>query len=290
VGLQVRRLADALGVEITGVDLSQPISDEVFEDILAAWYEGLVAVFPGQALDTEQQAAFARRFGELELVRTIADERGGQTVMYVSNRPVEGFKGVLPKGEMQFHADQCYYEIPCMATFLYGIKIPARGGNTLFANGYRAYESLSPATKDKIERRTAHQVYDYDGSGTVRSDSHRADAPSFEHPIVVRHPVTTKPALFVNRLMTDHIVGMDRAEGTAMLEELFCAIEASDNIYEHTWTPGDLVLWDNRCTLHARTDFDPSEPRTLRRLTVKGTRPVAAFAPSASASASGRTP
>lgn len=274
--ISTRKLTDNVGVEIAGVDLAAALDADTFKQVQEAWYDGLIAVFPGQSLSTEQQTAFARRFGELELVRTKPDEPGGeQYVMFVSNQPVEGSKGVLPTGDMQFHTDQSYYEVPCMATMLYGIKIPSEGGNTLFASAYHAYERLPQQTRDWIAGRTAVHVYDYDGSPTARVDKHSPDAPTFEHPVVTRHPVTGKPILYVNRLMTDHIVGMDRSESDALLEELFTAIEEKDNVYEHRWKPGDLLLWDNRCTLHARTDFNPTEPRVLRRLTVKGVRPVA---------------
>ena len=189
--------------------------------------------------------------------------------------------GVLPDGEMQFHTDQCYYETPSRATILFAIEIPSEGGNTKFANAYRAYDALSPETKNRLKGLKAHNVYDYDANATIKSRESAPDAPRYEHPVVIRHPETGGEVLYVNRLMTDHIVGMERSESDALLEELFAALENPAYCYEHVWTPGDLVMWDNLCTLHARTWFDPSQSRVLRRTTVAGTPPVAAFATAA---------
>jgi taurine dioxygenase len=268
------RLRDALGIEIRGIDVTT-LDDEGFQEVLRTWHDGQVLVVKEQSLSTDDQIAFARRFGELEAVRTRPDEPSTeQYVMYVANRPVEGSKGVLPNGEMNFHTDQCYYQVPCMATMLYGMEIPSQGGNTLFASACRAYDRLPEELKRRIAGLQAVQVYDYDGSPTQRTDKHSPDAPRWTHPVVTVHPATGRPVLFVNRLMTQSIVGLDSAASDDLLSELFSYIEAPDNVYEHVWEQGDLVLWDNRCTLHARTDFNPTEARVMRRVTVQGTQPV----------------
>ncbi len=267
-------LSPALGIEVGGVDLAQPLDDAAFARIRAAWYEGLILLFRGQSLDEAAQAAFAARFGPLA---GVLNKHGGSGthpgVMYISNIVENGkLIGALPDGEMYFHSDQCYVEKPAMATMLYAMEIPSRGGNTLFANMYRAYETLPEALKARLDGKLAMNVYDYAGSATTRGQA-AADAPRYAHPVFRTHPETGRKALYVNRLMTTAIEGLDAAESDAVLEQLFDHAEQPGNVYEHVWRPGDLILWDNRCTLHARTDFDASERRKLRRVVVLGEKP-----------------
>lgn len=275
--LSIRRLSSALGAEVTGIDL-RDVDEKTFDRIRAAWLESQVLVIRDQSLGADEQKAFARRLGPLQDVRTRPGAPGrSRDFMYVANRSFDGMEGVLPDGEMQFHADQCYYENPSRASMLFAIEIPSRGGNTLFANCYRAYENLPEATKRRIATLSALHVYDYDANATVKARESSPDAPRFVHPVVVRHPETGRPVLYVNRLMTHRIAGLAPAESDALLEELFRAAEDPAIVYEHVWRPGDLVIWDNMCTLHARTDFDPAERRVLRRVTVAGGRPEPAF-------------
>jgi taurine dioxygenase len=267
-------VSPALGIEVGGVDLALPLDDATFARIRAAWYEGLILLFRNQSLDEAQQAAFAARFGPLA---GVLNKHGGSGthpgVMYISNIVENGrLIGALPDGEMYFHSDQCYVEKPAMATMLYAMEIPARGGNTLFANMYRAYETLPDALKARLDGKVAVNVYDYAGSATTRGAA-AADAPRYAHPVFRTHPETGRKALYVNRLMTTAIEGLDAAESDAVLAQLFDHAEAPGNVYEHVWRPGDLILWDNRCTLHARTDFDASERRKLRRVVVLGEKP-----------------
>ena len=131
--------------------------------------------------------------------------------------------------------------------------------------------------KSRLQGLKALNVYDYDANSTMKLNESSPDAPRYAHPVVIRHPETGREVLYINRLMTDHIVGMDRAESDALLEDLFQVLEDSAHCYEHVWTPGDLVMWDNMCTLHARTWFDPSQSRVLRRTTVAGHAPEAAY-------------
>ena len=161
-----------------------------------------------------------------------------------------------------------------MGTMLYSIEIPAAGGNTLFANAYAAYEALPDEVKNRIAGRKAVQVYDYGGGVLDRKHMVQPEAGmSFAHPVARTHPATGRKALYVNRLMTHHIEGLPVEESERLLGVLFDTIERPDFIYEHRWRVGDLLLWDNRCTLHARRDFDPNENRWMRRVTIRGDRP-----------------
>ena len=273
--IEIVPLSPALGAEIRGVDASQPLSEGDFQKILDAWHEHLVILLRGQSLDEDQQVAFARRFGELSPIHTDHHSATNKAVMYIGNRKKDGrIVGALPLGEMQFHSDQCYTERPAMGTMLYSIEIPAEGGNTLFANAYKAYDALSPDIKKRIEGRKAIQVYDY-GGGVL--DRRNMVAPekgmSFAHPVARTHPATGRKALYVNRLMTHSIEGLPHEESEALLAQMFDTLERPEFVYEHRWRVGDLLLWDNRCTLHARRDFDPNENRWMRRVTIRGDRP-----------------
>jgi taurine dioxygenase len=151
---------------------------------------------------------------------------------------------------------------------LYAMEIPSRGGNTMFANMYAAYDSLPPTMKDRLESLRALNVYDLGGAPATRMKSIPPDAASYVHPVVRVHSVTKRKALYVNRLMTYRIEGVPDAESENLLSYLFDHQEKRQFVYEHVWRPGDIILWDNRCTLHARTDFGADERRLLRRITL----------------------
>ena len=273
--LSLTPLSPALGIQVSGVDLAAPMDEATFSRVLQAWHDGLILLFRNQDISEAQQAAFGARFGELGKVLHQHGGRGAHPgVMYISNIVENGkLIGALPDGEMYFHSDQCYTERPAMATMLYAMEIPSSGGNTLFANMYKAYETLPRKVKEQIQNKKAWNVYDYAANPTKRGEVN-PDAPRCAHPIVRTHPATKRKALYVNRLMTESIEGMPRAESDELLRYLFDHSEQPQFIYEHVWRPGDLILWDNRCTLHARTDFDASERRKLRRVAVLGDTPV----------------
>ena len=269
-------LAPAIGAEVRGIDLREPLDERRFRDIERLWLERCVLLFRGQDLSVEHQVAFAGRFGPLgRRANVTPGATEHPAVMLVSNIREDGKPiGALPDGEMFFHSDQCYVERPCKATMLYAIEVPSIGGNTIFANTIRAYETLPEELKRRIGELRALNVYDYEGSATRRSDRVAADAPRFVHPVVRTHPETGRRALYVNRLMTQRIEGLDRAESGALLARLFEHQERAEFRYEHRWRSGDLILWDNRSTVHARTDFSAGERRLLRRVILLGDRPV----------------
>lgn len=271
---QARPLTPGIGAEITGVDLSRPTSDEVFAKILDAWHKSLVILFRDQHLSEDDQVRFGERFGPPAVSHTPRFTTKNPAVMLISNVRENGqLIGALPDGEMHFHTDQCHQERPAMASMLYSLEVPSKGGNTLFANGYMAYETLPDAMKRRIEGRKALNAYDYDNASTLRGTKVREGIPSYWHPIVRTHPATGRKALYVNRLMTVAIEGLSEQEGNDILNALFEHQEQPQFIYEHVWRPHDLLLWDNRCALHARTDFSAAERRLMRRLTILGEKP-----------------
>ena len=268
-------LSPALGAEITGVDLSRPPSDALFEEIRDCWHDNIVVLFREQHLSEDDQVRFAERFGPLAMSHTRRYTTANPAVMLISNIRENGKQiGALPDGEMQFHSDQCYQEKPAMASMLYAIEVPGAGGNTLFANAYKAYETLSDDIKRRIDGRKAMHAYDYDNASMKRGTRIEEGVPHFAHPLVRTHPATGRKALYVNRLMTLAIEGLPEAESDELLHLLFAHQENPAFVYEHVWRVNDLLMWDNRCALHARTDFSADERRLMRRVTVLGERPA----------------
>jgi taurine dioxygenase len=280
--LEVRTLSPALGAEILGLDLRDEIAPETLAAIMDAWHQHLVILFRNQMLSEDDQIRFARQFGVLQKRGRPVEARNEtsrikypELTMLVSNIRENGkLIGSLADGEMHFHSDFCYMEKPVKGTFLYAMEIPSQGGDTRFLNMYKAYETLPAALKSRAEGRKAVNAYHYE-SVTREVNGAKLDLAAHRHyaqPIVRTHPETGRKALYVNRLMTFTVEGMDEAEGGALLDQLFDHMEQDQFIYDHKWRVGDLVLWDNRCTLHARTDFSDRERRLLRRNTVEGDR------------------
>jgi len=273
--IEVVPLGPALGAEIRGVDLTRPIDDRTKAAIYRAWLDNLIILFRGQELAEMDQVRFTEIFGTPGIRPRPKEYRAESedlhpTVMLISNirqngRPI----GSLPDGEMMFHHDMMHIATPDKATMLYAIEVPSIGGNTMFANLYKAYETLPADLKARLEGRRAYVHYHY-GSVQRGDDKGTPAFGSSEHPVVWTHPETGRKAVYVNRLMTAHIVGMDKAESDALLEAVFNHCEQRQFVYEHVWRPGDLVMWDNRCSMHARTDFPETQRRLLRRTTVQG--------------------
>lgn len=276
--MDLRKLDAPLGAEINGLDLTVPLSEAVVSAVLRAWYDYQVLVFRDQELTPQQLVDFTSQLGEpgrprmpSQAVRDIIPDLPPE-IMIVSNVRVDGKPlGLAHDGEMWFHSDMCYAEIPHTATLLYAVDLPSRGGNTMFADMYAAYDNLSPDTRNRLEGRKALQVHDYKRTERPGVDLDLSKIGNYAHPVFITHPEAGKKALYVNRLMTARIEGFEKDESDALLEELFAVGESPDIIYEHVWRPGDLVMWDNRCITHARTDFPHEERRLLRRTTLIGT-------------------
>ncbi len=274
--LDITPISEALGAEVAGLDLREPLDAATVAAIEDAWHEHIVLVFRDQDLDEDAQLCFAAQFGALG-ERARPPERRAEgagynaAIMLVSNVRENGVPiGSLRDGEMWFHHDMSYTEAPYKGTMLYGIEIPSVGGNTLFANMYKAYDRLSEATKERIRGMRALHVYDFalrervDVSGDISAYKHRIQ------PVAVTHPVTGRKALYVNPLITARIEDTPADESEKLLDELFELARDDRLIYEHVWRPGDLLMWDNWCSCHARTDFSEAERRLLRRCTILG--------------------
>jgi alpha-ketoglutarate-dependent taurine dioxygenase len=275
--IDVIPLSRHVGAEVRGLDLRQEIASAIAAELYTAWLKHHVLVIRGQSLTMEDQRRFTGLFGDIQPPRSRPGQRDpNNPVMWIANATIDGQRGELPEGDMQFHADQCYYENPAKGAVLYAVEIPSKGGNTLFASTHAAYESLSPELRARADNMQVLFLYDYEKNANRKAPTDWAGAPRHVHPAAIVHPETGRRALLVNRLMADSVVGLPRAESDALIEQLCQASERPEHIYEHVWRVGDLLIWDNRCTLHARTDFDPAERRVLRRMALRGERPIPA--------------
>jgi taurine dioxygenase len=275
--LDVVPLTQHIGAEIRGIDLHEKPDEETIAAIHQAWLDHLVIIFPGQKLSQEDLVRVTHYFGEQAQHSRPAKyfPKGYSSllpgIMLISNIRENGEPiGALPDGEMMFHHDMIHVEVPSKATLLYSVEIPSSGGNTLFASGYAAYDTLDPAIRDRLEGRLAEHHYNY--GSTQKGDSRGTEAfGECVHPVFRTHEETRKKAVYVNRLMTAGIVDMPQEESEPLLNAVFDHAEKPEFVYEHVWRVGDLLLWDNRCSSHARTDFPSTERRLMLRTTVKGT-------------------
>ena len=277
--ITVTPASPAVGAVIEGLDLRQAMDAPTVKQLLDAFHQHIALVFRGQDLNEEQQVRFATCFGELGKRSRVLTDRSeidsanyDDAIMLVTNIQNEcgSPKGSFGEGEMWWHHDTCYYPVPNKMTLLYAIELPSRGGNTRVNNMYAAYDNVPPDLRDRLEGRTVLQIHDYKRTERIDPDGDISNMRHCRQPIFITHPVTGKRALYVNRLMTAKIDGFSRAESDDILEQLFEISEDPALYYEHQWRVGDILMWDNRCSIHARTHFPEDERRLLRRCTVKG--------------------
>ena len=271
----------ALGAEIRGVDLAGDLDDAGFSAIRAAWHEHLVLLFRGQTLEAPALAAFARRFGELDRVPGWDDAHppGEPDLLVVSNVEHDGKPiGVLGSGEAEWHSDMSYLERPPTASVLYGIEVPERGGDTGFLSMYAALETLPGVLREAIVGRVLNHDSSYDSTGSLRpgaaplSDVSRA--PGARHPMVRSHPEAGRQALYLGRRGNAYVIGLKVADSEVLLDELWAHATREEHTWAQRWRPGDVVMWDNRCTMHRRSAFDPGARRIMYRAQIKGAKPV----------------
>jgi len=272
----VQKLSQHIGAEILGIDLGRELGGDVVQALHAAWLDHAVLLFRDQKLSQEDLLRVTSYFGVLaKLTRPAKFFPKGYSrllpnIMMISNIRENGETiGALPDGEMHFHHDQIHSEIPHNGTLLYSREIPTYGGDTLFASGYAAYDALDSETKKAIDGKRAHNFYNYGstlrGKGGVEAHSEAV------HPVVRTHEETGRKALYVNRLMTRSIEGMPASQSDELLDRLFEHSERPEFVYRHKWRVDDLLIWDNRCSMHAREDFPSDQRRLMLRTTVQGT-------------------
>ena len=283
--IKIQKLADALGAEVSGVDVSKPISQDDLQQILAAWKEHLVLRFRGQELTDPQLLEISKNFGEIDPPGPnsygkpfLADFPDINVIsnIKVGDQPVGG----LGDGEAVWHADMTYIETPPKASFLHALEIPETGGNTAWGNMYLAYEALPTNLKNEIKGRKAIHDATYNSAGMIRKGmkdvTDPREAPGAHHPLVAKHPESGLPCLFLGRRRNSYILGMDLDASNQLLDELWAHIDNPEFTFTQVWQLHDLILWDNRCTLHRRDSFDPQSRRLMHRTQIKGS-PVIPF-------------
>jgi taurine dioxygenase len=276
--MEVRPTGVALGAEIRGVGLTA-IDDQDFADIHQAWLDHQVLLFRGQNLDDEQLIAFSRRFGELDWAPVQESGRrfveGRPEIYIVSNVIENGVPiGSLGAGEAVWHTDMSYLDVPPMASMLYSLEVPPIGGNTSFCSMYAVYDALPEATKRRIANLKIKHDGTYNSGGYLRQGVTATDdprtSPGALHPLVCTHPDTGRRMLYLGRRRNAWLAGLELAESEALLDELWAYVTRPEFAWEHVWKVGDLVLWDNRCTMHRRDPFDDSARRIMHRTQIKG--------------------
>ncbi|GFZ94161.1 TauD/TfdA dioxygenase family protein [Elstera cyanobacteriorum] len=281
---EIRDLPEILGAEILGLDLSQPPSDEDFARIRHALAQRQVVIFRDQeSLTPEQQIAFSRRFGPLEIhVQHHFHLSGHPEILIVSNVVENGKPIGLVDAGKYWHSDLSYLALPSLGSLLHSKEWPAQGGDTLFVNMVAAYEALPDDVKAKVDGLQAEHSYlarnrkQQQVTGTYRpglTAEQEARVPPVVHPVVRVHPESGKRALFVSEGFTTRIIGLPEDESDALLAFLFAHSTAERFQYRHRWRPHDMLFWDNRQTLHLATGCPPELRRTLYRTTVQGDAP-----------------
>ena len=267
--ITVTPLTPTIGARIAGVDLRQPHTDEVHQELEQAWLQHLVLFFDDQPLSIQQHKAFARRFGEFHVHPTAPGVNGDPVVFAVHADEHSKFH----PGD-SWHSDVSCDPQPPMGSVLHLFEVPPSGGDTLFVNMYAVYETLSPSMQSLLEGLTAH--HSSAGYSGRYEDKARRDGvfPRAIHPVVRTHPSSGKKALFVNEGFTTHIDGLHREESQAILQMLFRLIREPRFQVRFTWRKHSVAMWDNRCTQHhALWDYFP-HVRSGYRVTIRGERPV----------------
>ena len=270
--MKLSELSGALGAQVQGVDLAR-LDDATGEAIRAAFHEHLVLVFPDQDLPAGAQVEFTELFGPVEPhpLRTRQTVDGFPSVLILENR-----KGQPGARNDYWHSDISHAERPPSASVLHALQVPDGRGDTMFCNMYRAYEELSEGLREVLcGLRALHSGMATYARGLEQNDARTIDLadvkPPRAHPVVRTHPITGRPALYVNPHFTTCFERMTDDESRPLLGSLYEIATRPENVYRHRWRTGDVVMWDNRCTMHyAVMDYTEDMPRLMHRTTAGG--------------------
>ena len=275
---QIIPSGQALGAEIRNLDLRN-LSDSEFDSIHDAWLNHLVVLLRAQQLTDEDLIRFSRRLGNLDWAPVQETGRrfveGHPEIYVVSNVIENGVPiGSLGAGEAVWHTDMSYLETPPKASLLYALEVPRAGGNTYFCNMYLAYQHLPASLKRRASGLQVKHDGTYNSGGYVRQGLTAVNdpltSPGAYHPLVVTHPETGRRALYLGRRRNAYLGGLSLVESEALLDELWSYATRDEIVWHNEWQAGDLVLWDNRCTMHRRDPFDPESRRILHRTQIQG--------------------
>ena len=278
--IAITPLTPHIGSRIEGIDLATPVSDATFDLIRRTMVDRSVLVLPGQSLTPEQHIAFSRRLGPLE-EHVLQDFclPGHPEIFVVSNIVENGRHVGAHGGAKRYHSDLAYMTEPSLGSLFYCLECPESGGETAFASMFAAYDALPAERKAWLERRKAvnDYVWNYEIAHTARApltEAQKAQTPPIAHPAVRSHPESGRKALFISEVFTRLFEGDDEAESQQTIKELMDFATQPDFVYVHKWTPGDMVIWDNRSTVHKAMPFDEENARRrMHRTTIRGDRP-----------------
>ena len=273
--IRVEPLSDAVGAEISGVDLTKPLGNEIFSEIRDAFGQYGVVFFRDQHLTPEQHVAFAEHFGPININRFFAAVPGYPMISEVRKEPDQ--RDNIGNG---WHTDHSYDQVPALGSALYAREVPKTGGDTLFISMYAAYDGLSEGLKTTLESlRACHSsrhVFGPQGRASERDFAGRIGNPELAtqdavHPVVIRHPETGRKALYVNPGFTLRFEGWTEEESRPLLDYLYNRATRPEYTCRFRWQAGSLALWDNRSTWHFAVNDYQGERRLMHRITIEGT-------------------
>ncbi len=274
----IKPLGETLAAEVTGLDLPASLSADVVDRIRAAFLEHLVLCFRGETLAPRVFLDLAQRFGKPVLQlrrRSRHDEVPEVSILRNDDRTLGDGKPYIVGS--YWHTDDSYMAIPCNATLLHPQELPGSGGDTRFVNTRAAYDALPEKTKTRIDGlKVVHTFASSRAGGRLpnRTEEEKRETPDVIHPLVRTHPDTGRKALYLNPNRIECILGMARAESDALLDQLIAHATQPEFEYRHAWRPGDVVIWDNRCTMHrACEDVPEGQRRVMHRILLEGARP-----------------
>jgi len=279
---EIRPLAGHVGAEIIGLDLRLPLNDQDFASIHRAHLDHHVVVFRDQRITPQQQIDFSRRFGVLQIhVLKQFLLAGHPEILIVSNIVENGQPVGLGDAGKYWHSDLSYKELPSLGSMLHAQELPSEGGDTLFADMHRAWDTLPSALREAVEGRQAVHSYTARYSEGKNAANWRptltaeqlAQVVTVTHPVVRTHPENGRKALFVSEGFTTHIVGLPEDESRDLLQQLYAHSVRADNVYRHRWQAHDMVFWDNRSLIHLAAGCPDHLRRKLYRTTIQGDAP-----------------
>jgi taurine dioxygenase len=278
--LRIRPTGSALGAEVQGVDL-RALDADTFAAIHQAWLDHQVLLFRDQRLADDELVAFSRRFGDLDEAPVQETGRrfveGHPEIYVVSNVVQDGVAiGSLGSGEAVWHTDMSYLPDPPKASVLYALEVPPAGGDTSFCSMYAAWDELPDRLRRRVDGLRVKHDGTYNSGGYLRQGVTPTDdprtSPGTLHPLVFVHPESGRRALYLGRRRNAYIEGTSLDDSNALLDEIWSEATREPLTWRHQWRVGDLVLWDNRCTMHRRDAFDPAARRVMHRTQIKANR------------------
>lgn len=284
VDFEITPTGGALGAFVIGLDASQPVAPEAILRLKQALRNHHILIFKHQTLSEDQLVTFATYFGSLFVpppdIPVVGSKPGNpQLVVVIANAAPEYGKTYFDNQELTPHSDHQWIPYPSSGSMLYAIEVPKRGGDTQWGNLIKAYEDLDEAMKERIAglKMICYNPFLPEAGPTLATyrmrDNKQPSGPVFPHPLVRTHPDSGKKILYLNCAFEVEIVGMEATDGAQLIEQLRRHINQPQFYYNHRWSVGDLVYWDNQSTLHYRPAFDKSARRIMKRVSLAGSRP-----------------